>query len=150
MEITDTSFTDDVLSELKDSEIVTATPAIIETTTNTKRQLEDDGDVDENERSAKKVCSEAEGEEVRKMKNIDDGMMQSKFQANKSEVSMNETKVDDPEELNLLEQNISEDFPEDVLEKTSETIEDEDVLEELPSQEIEDEEEEIGERRKFQ
>lgn len=62
LEITDTSLTDDVLSELKDNEIVTATPAIIETTINTKRQLEDD---DENERSAKKVCSsEVEGEEV--------------------------------------------------------------------------------------
>lgn len=79
------------------------------------------------------------------MKKVDERVMQFEFQANVSELAMDETKVDDPEELNLLEQNISENLPEEVLEKTSETIEDEDVLEELPSQEIEDEEEEIGE-----
>ena len=56
---------------------------------------------------------------------------------------MEETKDEDPA-LNVLEKKISLDVAEEVLEKTSETIEDEDVLEELPSQEIED-----GELRNF-
>jgi hypothetical protein len=63
LEITDTSLAVDVLSDLKEKEIVAESPEIIEATTKTKRQLEDDGDVDD-ERSAKKVCSEVEGEVV--------------------------------------------------------------------------------------
>lgn len=56
LEITDTSITTEALSELK--EIVSAAPSLLEATTKTKRQLEDDDDLEE--RSAKKICADIE------------------------------------------------------------------------------------------
>lgn len=56
LEITDTSISTETLSELKD--IVAAAPSLLEATTKTKRQLEDDDGGDE--RSAKKICAELE------------------------------------------------------------------------------------------
>lgn len=57
LEITDSSIVHETLLEIK--EIDTTAPSLLETTTKTKRQLEDDDDCEE--RSAKKICAEAEG-----------------------------------------------------------------------------------------
>lgn len=159
LEITDTSITTEALSELKD--IVAAAPPLLETTTKTKRQLEDDDDGDGEERAAKKICTEieddVEGEEEEvtvscewwgNERKITDFLWFQQIETeiiNETEIAVDESKIEEEvcEEVpDVLEQNITDNLAEESIEKSSELIEDEAMLEELPSRELAEEEEE--------